>query len=73
MYLASIDVEGLSGDGAIKYAISKVLSTNFKVKSTVVTIKVDQDGITLTDNERRYFVLLYFVLDDRSQASTDPK
>lgn len=53
MYLASIDVEGLSGDGAIKYAINKVLSTNFKVKSTIVTIKVDQDGITLTDNERR--------------------
>ena len=58
MYLASIDVEGLSGDGAIKYAINKVLSTNFNVKSTTVGIKVNQEGITLTDYERRYSFII---------------
>ncbi len=53
VYLSCIDVEGLTGDGAVKYAINKTLSANYNVKSTVVTIKVNQDGITLTDDERR--------------------
>ena len=58
VYLANIEVEGLSGDGAIKYAINKVLSTNFNVKSTTVGIKVNQEGITLTDYERRYVLVI---------------
>ena len=53
VFLASVDVEGLAGDGAIQYAFNKVMSSNFSMKAVVVNIKVNQDGITLTDNERR--------------------
>ena len=59
-------MEGLSGDGAIKYAINKVLSTSFNVKSTTVGIKVNQEGITLTDYERRYNFTLA-VTDDSAR------
>eukprot|EP00795_Rhopilema_esculentum_P013722 gene13722-4642_t len=73
VYLASIDVEGLSGDGAIKYALNKVLSNESNVKSTVVTIKVNQDGITLTDNERKLFFRKHFLIKDTLCCMLDPR
>jgi len=73
VYLASIEVEGLSGDGAIKYAINKVLSTSFNVKSTTVGIKVNQEGITLTDYERRIFFRKHFIMKDVLCCMLDPR
>ena len=55
VYLGGVSVESLTGDGAVQYAINKVL-TGKAVKTTVISIKVNQQGITLTDNQRRYVI-----------------
>ena len=53
VYLGGVDVESLTGDGAIHYAMNKVTSQNIQAKTTTVNIKVNHKGITLTDNQRR--------------------
>ena len=52
-YLGCIEVESLTGDGAVHYAMNKVNQQNSSLKSTLISIKVNQQGITLTDNQRR--------------------
>ena len=65
VYLGCINVESLSGDGAVHYAVNKITSQGEKLKSTIINIKVNQQGITLTDNNRKYmpycFALLLFI------------
>eukprot|EP00794_Sanderia_malayensis_P017359 gene17359-19094_t len=73
VYLSCIDVEGLTGDGAVKYAISKTLSSSQNVKSTIVTIKVNRDGVTLTDDERRLFFRKHFLIKDVLHCILDPR
>ena len=54
LYLGGVKVDKLTGDGAVQYAMNKVASLSTQLKTTIVNIKVNQDGITLTDNNRRY-------------------
>lgn len=58
VYLGAVKVDTLTGDGAVQYSMNKVTSPNIQLKTTVVNIKVNQGGITLTDNNRRYVTLL---------------
>lgn len=53
VYLGAVKVDTLTGDGAVQYAMNKVTSLNIALKTTVVNIKVNRTGITLTDNNRR--------------------
>jgi tensin-1 len=54
LYLISVDTESLTGPQAIKNAINELLSMKGTSPSTVVHFKVSSNGITLTDNSRRY-------------------
>ena len=53
LYLGGVKVDNLTGDGAVQYAMNKVTSLASTLKTTIVNIKVNQEGITLTDNNRR--------------------
>lgn len=57
VYLGAVKVDTLTGDGAVQYSMNKVTSPSIKLTTTVVNIKVNQGGITLTDNNRRYVCL----------------
>lgn len=51
----------MTGDGAVHYAVNKITSQGEKLKSTVINIKVNQQGITLTDNNRKYLPHYFFI------------
>ena len=62
LYLGGVKVDKLTGDGAVQYAMNKVTSLASTLKTTIVNIKVNQEGITLTDNNRRYVIIISFKL-----------
>lgn len=53
MFITSIDTESLTGPQAIARAMKVVLDTQPLPKTTVVHFKVSNQGITLTDNQRK--------------------
>ncbi|CAH8554558.1 unnamed protein product [Schistosoma turkestanicum] len=55
IYLGSIDTENLTGASAIRKAVDVLLENAAQVKQTEVTIRVSQDGLTVTDNWRKLF------------------
>lgn len=54
-YLGSFNVESLTGHAALKYAVSKIEpgGKNKEHEPVLVNFKVNKQGITLTDNERK--------------------
>lgn len=54
-YLNSVETESLTGPQAIAKATDATLGRNLRPSATVVQFKVTSQGITLTDNQRRYF------------------
>ena len=53
VYLGAVDVESLTGPGAVQMAMEKLLSDKTNIQTIVVNFKVNQQGITLTDNDRK--------------------
>lgn len=53
-YLCSVEMESLTGVQAVQKATSMTLSSNPPPTSTVVHFKVSSQGITLTDNQRKW-------------------
>lgn len=54
LYLNSVETESLTGPEAVSKATKYTLSLNPRPAATVVHFKVSAQGITLTDNKRRY-------------------
>lgn len=54
LYLNSVETECLTGPEAVSKATKCTLSQNPRPAATVVHFKVSSQGITLTDNKRRY-------------------
>lgn len=54
LYINSVDMESLTGPQAIAKAISETLAAACPSAATVVHFKVSSQGITLTDNQRKY-------------------
>lgn len=54
LYLNSVETESLTGPEAVSKATKCTLSLNPRPAATVVHFKVSAQGITLTDNKRRY-------------------
>eukprot|EP00111_Clytia_hemisphaerica_P006980 TCONS_00020236-protein len=73
LYLGGVKVDKLTGDGAVQYAMNKVASLSTQLKTTIVNIKVNQDGITLTDNNRRMFFRQHFQMANVLHCGVDPK
>lgn len=53
-YLCSVEMESLTGVQAVQKATTMTLSSNPPPTSTVVHFKVSSQGITLTDNQRKW-------------------
>lgn len=56
LYLNSVETESLTGPEAVSKATKCTLSLNPRPAAAVVHFKVSAQGITLTDNKRRYNV-----------------
>ena len=58
-YLGSFNVESLTGPAALKYAVAKIEPgrKNKEHEPVLVNFKVNKQGITLTDNDRKLVLL----------------
>ena len=54
LYLTSVETESLTGPQAVARASSAALSCSPRPTPAVVHFKVSAQGITLTDNQRKY-------------------
>lgn len=54
LYINSVDTESLTGPQAISRAVKCTLTQEPCPSATIVHFKVSTQGITLTDNQRRY-------------------
>lgn len=53
LYINSVDMESLTGPQAVAKAISQTLASSPLPDATTVHFKVSQQGITLTDSQRK--------------------
>lgn len=59
LYINSVEMESLTGPQAIAKAISETLAAAPPPAATVVHFKVSSQGITLTDNQRKWVWILF--------------
>ncbi|CAH8619605.1 unnamed protein product [Schistosoma guineensis] len=72
IYLGSIDTENLTGSSAIRKAVDVLLENAAQVRQTEVTIRVSQDGLTVTDNWRKLFFRRNYPFHSVSFCAIDP-
>ncbi|XP_066119775.1 tensin-4 [Saccopteryx bilineata] len=73
LYLSSVSVETLTGALAVRKAISTTLERDVLPTPTVVHIKVTQQGITLTDVQRKLFFRRHYPLTTLRFCGMDPE
>ncbi|XP_031209048.1 tensin-4 [Mastomys coucha] len=73
LYLSSVSVETLSGSLAVQKAISVMLERDILPTPTVVHFKVTEQGITLTDVQRKVFFRRHYPLIALRFCGMDPE
>ncbi|KAI4533554.1 hypothetical protein MG293_016573 [Ovis ammon polii] len=73
LYLSSVSVETLSGALAVEKAISATLERDVLPTPTVVHFKVTEQGITLTDVQRKVFFRRHYPLATLRFCGMDPE
>ncbi|XP_062583905.1 tensin-1-like isoform X3 [Saccostrea cucullata] len=73
LYLNSVDTESLTGPQAVAKAIKQTFDGNHKPKQTVVHFKVSNQGITLTDNQRKLFFRRHYPVSSVTYCGMDPE
>ncbi|XP_055476514.1 tensin-4 [Psammomys obesus] len=73
LYLSSVSVETLSGGLAVQKAISVTLEREVLPTPTVVHFKVTEQGITLTDIQRKVFFRRHYPLATLRFCGMDPE
>uniref|UniRef100_A0A8D1X8X3 Tensin 4 n=1 Tax=Sus scrofa TaxID=9823 RepID=A0A8D1X8X3_PIG len=73
LYLSSVSVETLSGALAVQKAITTALETDVLPTPTVVHFKVTEQGITLTDVQRKLFFRRHYPLATLRFCGMDPE
>lgn len=73
LYLSSVSVETLSGGLAVQKAISVMLERDVLPTPTVVHFKVTEQGITLTDVQRKVFFRRHYPLIALRFCGMDPE
>ncbi|OBS66671.1 hypothetical protein A6R68_04784 [Neotoma lepida] len=73
LYLNSVSVETLSGALAVQKAISITLERDVLPTPTVVDFKVTEQGITLTDVQRKVFFRRHYPLTTLRFCGMDPE
>nr|XP_008517148.1 PREDICTED: tensin-4 [Equus przewalskii]XP_008517149.1 PREDICTED: tensin-4 [Equus przewalskii] len=73
LYLSSVSVETLTGALAVQKAISTTLEREVLPTPTVVHFKVTEQGITLTDVQRKVFFRRHYPLTTLRFCGMDPE
>lgn len=78
LYISSVEMESLTGPQAIAKAISETLAAAAPPTATVVHFKVSSQGITLTDNQRKYvttlsIMVLYWLSEEEEDKNHSQK
>lgn len=73
LYLSSVSVETLTGALAVQKAISTTLERDVLPTPTVVHFKVTEQGITLTDVQRKVFFRRHYPLTTLRFCGMDPE
>ncbi|XP_070251303.1 tensin-4 [Myotis yumanensis] len=73
LYLSSVSVETLTGALAVQKAISAILERDVLPTPTVVHFKVTEQGITLTDVQRKVFFRRHYPLSTLRFCGMDPE
>ncbi|XP_052719179.1 tensin-3-like isoform X3 [Crassostrea angulata] len=73
LYLNSVDTESLTGPQAVAKAIKQTFDGSQKPKQTVVHFKVSNQGITLTDNQRKLFFRRHYPVSSVTYCGMDPE
>lgn len=68
----SMYTESLTGDEAIRRAVHEMYAQSATHNPIEVHFKVSQNGITLTDNKRRFFFRRHYTTTSISYVSLDP-
>ncbi|XP_056411300.1 tensin-2 isoform X3 [Hyla sarda] len=72
LYLGSVDTESLTGPQAISRASSAIL-TPPRSTATTVHFKVSDQGVTLTDSQRKLFFRRHYPVSSVTYCSADPQ
>ncbi|XP_018422974.1 PREDICTED: tensin-2 [Nanorana parkeri] len=72
LYLGSVDTESLTGPQAISKASTAIL-TPPRSSATTVHFKVSDQGITLTDSQRKLFFRRHYPVSSVTYCSADPQ
>ncbi|KAM8977584.1 tensin-2 [Pelodytes ibericus] len=72
LYLGSVDTESLTGPQAISKASCAIL-TPPRSSATTVHFKVSEQGITLTDSQRKLFFRRHYTISSVTFCSADPQ
>ncbi|KAM5180584.1 tensin-2 [Mantella aurantiaca] len=72
LYLGSVDTESLTGPQAISKASTAIL-TPPRSSATTVHFKVSDQGITLTDSQRKLFFRRHYPISSVTYCSADPQ
>lgn len=73
VYLTTVDMESLTGPQAIKKAVINLFQMNQdSVKTATVHFKVNDQGVTLTDNKRKLFFRRHYPINTISHCGLDP-
>ncbi|XP_013374815.1 PREDICTED: tensin-4 isoform X2 [Chinchilla lanigera] len=73
LYLRSVSMETLSGALAVQKAVSATLEQEVLPTPTVVHFRVTEQGITLTDVQRKVFFRRHYPLSTLRFCGTDPE
>ncbi|KAL8587820.1 hypothetical protein ACOMHN_021038 [Nucella lapillus] len=73
IFINSVDTESLTGPQAIAKAIQMTIDSQASLKTTVVHFKVSNQGITLTDNNRKLFFRRHYPVSAVTYCGMDPQ
>ncbi|OWF49222.1 Tensin-1 [Mizuhopecten yessoensis] len=72
LFLNTVDTESLTGPQAVARAMKVTFDTQPSPKTTVVHFKVSNQGITLTDNQRKLFFRRHYPVAAVTYCGMDP-
>nr|CAI5857972.1 unnamed protein product [Callosobruchus analis] len=73
LYLDSVDMESLTGPQAVKKAVLNLFQKSPTPATAVVHFKVNDQGVTLTDNKRKLFFRRHYPVTTVSYCGIDPE
>lgn len=72
LYLTTIDMESLTGPEAVRKAVVQLFQKSPQPETAVVHFKVNDQGVTLTDNKRKLFFRRHYAVNTISHCSLAP-